>query len=272
MSLYPVRVEESKPHLVVDNITVLRGGIPVLKNVSLKVRRGEFLGIVGPNGGGKSTLVGAILGVLKCQSGSILINGHKPMSSGVKGTVAWVSQSAANIPKNVRLTVRELVSLGMLNSKNWFVPAFFKPTTNVDEAIATVGLEDYASRDVNRLSGGQRQRAVIARALASEAEFLLLDEPMVGMDVLSRNALLRLLDKFCHEHNKTIVMISHDVAAMRQSAHRMIYLEESVRFDGGSAQFPCLEDLAALRGLVDVHSETGQALVWNSVDVYGEES
>ena len=80
MSLEPVEVEEPQPHLLVDNITVLRGGIPVLKNVSLEVRRGEFLGIVGPNGGGKSTLVGAILGVLKCQSGSILINGQKPMS------------------------------------------------------------------------------------------------------------------------------------------------------------------------------------------------
>jgi len=94
---------------------------------------------------------------------------------------------------------------------------------------------------------------VIARALAGEAEFLLLDEPMVGMDRASRQSLLQLLDNFCHDHNKTILMISHDVAAMRQTAHRMVYLEEQIWFDGPPPNFPSVEEIASLRGIQDVH-------------------
>jgi zinc transport system ATP-binding protein len=116
-----------------------------------------------------------------------------------------------------------------------------------------VGLEDVADRDVNQLSGGQRQRAVIARALASQADFLILDEPLVGLDRASRNGLLKLLDGFCHQDKKTILMVSHDVTAMRKTAHRLVYLEDTVRFDGPPPEFPSLEDLASLRGIVDVH-------------------
>ena len=181
------------------------------------------------------------------------------MSQGVYGKVAWVSQAAANLPKNVRLTVRELVSLGVLNHKNWwnwFLPNRVSP--KIEEAIEMVGLSHLAHRDVNQLSGGERQRAVIARALASEADLLLLDEPLVGMDRASRSSLLKLLDRFCHEQNKTIVMISHDIGAMLQTAHRLVYLEETIWFDGPPANFPSLEELALMRGIEDVHGACEQ--------------
>ncbi|MGB0313823.1 MAG: metal ABC transporter ATP-binding protein, partial [Poseidonia sp.] len=222
--------------LVVDNITVHRGGVPVIENASLTMEAGEFVGIVGPNGGGKSTFVQAILGVLKCHAGSVRLKGHAPMSDEVIGSVAWVSQAAANLPKSVRLTVRELVSLGTMNKRTWLKPR--------DLEIRERGIG---------LSGGQRQRAVIARALASQAEFLVLDEPLVGLDRASRNTLLRLLDRFCHDQNKTILMVSHDITAMRQTAHRLIYLEDTIRFDGPPPLFPSLEELASLRGIDDVH-------------------
>jgi len=240
------------PLLVVDNITVHRGGVPIIENASLTMEAGEFVGIVGPNGGGKSTFVQAILGVLKCHAGSVRLKGHAPMSDEVIGSVAWVSQAAANLPKSVRLTVRELVTLGAMNKRTWFKPRLSQSDA-IDEAIEMVGLRDVANRDVNQLSGGQRQRAVIARALASKADFLVLDEPLVGLDRASRNTLLKLLDGFCHEQNKTILMVSHDITAMRQTAHRLIYLEDTVRFDGPPPLFPSLEELASLRGIEDVH-------------------
>ena len=116
-----------------------------------------------------------------------------------------------------------------------------------------VGLEDVENVDVSRLSGGQRQRAVIARALATEAEFILLDEPLVGMDRDARNSLLKLLDQLCHNSGKTILMVSHDLTAIRQTAHRMIFLEEKIRFDGPTNLFPDLETLADLRGITPAH-------------------
>ena len=123
----------------------------------------------------------------------------------------------------------------------------------VDEAIRKTGLEDVKHTEVGRLSGGQKQRAVIARALASEADFIILDEPMVGIDRDSKNSLLKLLDGLCHEEGKTILMVSHDLTAIRQTAHRMVFLEETIRFDGPVKSFPGLEKLADLRGIEPVH-------------------
>ena len=108
-------------------------------------------------------------------------------------------------------------------------------------------------RNIFNLSGGQRQRAVIARALASNAEFILLDEPLVGLDRESRNSLLNFLDRLCHESQKTILMVSHDIAAIQQSSHRMVFLEESIKYDGESGCFPSLSELANLRGIEPVH-------------------
>ena len=256
--LIEIKSPES-PLLLIEDVSVRRNKTDVIRDVNLKIYPGEFVGIVGPNGGGKSTLIQTILGVLKHHSGGILLSGHEPLSQGVFGKVAWVSQAAANLPKNVRLTVRELVSLGVLNHKNWWNRFLLnRVSSKVEDAIEMVGLSHLAHRDVNQLSGGERQRAVIARALASEAELLLLDEPLVGMDRASRSSLLKLLDRFCHEQNKTIVMISHDIGAMLQTAHRLVYLEETIWFDGPPANFPSLEELALMRGIEDVHGACEQ--------------
>ena len=260
------------PLLFVKDVSVRRNKTDVIKDVNLKIYPGEFVGIVGPNGGGKSTLIQTILGVLKHHSGGILLSGDEPLSQGVFGKVAWVSQAAANLPKNVRLTVRELVSLGVLNHKNWWNRFLLnRVSSKVEDAIEMVGLSHLAHRDVNQLSGGERQRAVIARALASEADLLLLDEPLVGMDRASRSSLLKLLDRFCHEQNKTIVMISHDIGAMLQTAHRLVYLEETIWFDGPPANFPSLEELALMRGIEDVHGACEQCDDGEDDKVYEED-
>ena len=244
-----------KTILEVFNLVVARSGKLVLKDISLTINEGEFVGIVGPNGSGKSTLMLAILGILKPSRGSIEIYGNPPLSRKLHRRIGWVSQAAANLPKGIRLTVRELVRLGTVNSGNMFDLRDNGRSVRVDNAIIKTGLEDVEDIDISRLSGGQRQRAVIARALATEADFILLDEPLVGIDRESRNSLLRLLDQLCHEEGKTILMVSHDLTAIRKTAHRMIFLEESIRFDGPTSSFPDLEKLAALRGIHDPHED-----------------
>ena len=244
-----------KPILEVFNLVVARSGKLVLKDISLTINEGEFVGIVGPNGSGKSTLMLAILGILKPSRGSIEIYGNPPLSRKLHRRIGWVSQAAANLPKGIRLTFRELVRLGTVNSGNMFDLRDNGRSVRVDNAIIKTGLEDVEDIDISRLSGGQRQRAVIARALATEADFILLDEPLVGIDRESRNSLLRLLDQLCHEEGKTILMVSHDLTAIRKTAHRMIFLEESIRFDGPTSSFPDLEKLADLRGIHDPHED-----------------
>ena len=241
------------PILEIDNLSVIRSGKLILKNINMTVNKGEFIGIVGPNGSGKSTLLLTILGVLKAQEGSIRIYDSKPMSRDLYEKIGWVAQAASNLPRNVRITIKELVYLGTVNAKNMFSFSNKNRRERVKDAIKMVDIKDIENFDVNRVSGGQRQRAVIARALATEAEFILLDEPLVGMDNESRNSLLKLLDSFCHENGKTIIMVSHDLSAIRQTAHRMVFLEETIKFDGMADKFPDLESLAKLRGIAHVH-------------------
>lgn len=240
------------PILEVNNLSVIRSGRIVLKDVDLTIQKGEFIGLVGPNGSGKSTLLLSLLGVLKPHTGSISIYGNVPNPRNFFGRIGWVSQAASYLPRQIKLTVRELVKLGTVSGENMFS---WSDGSNekVSRAIEMVGLEDVENVDVSRLSGGQRQRAVIARALATEAEFILLDEPLVGMDRDARNSLLKLLDELCHHAGKTILMVSHDLTAIRQTAHRMIFLEKKIWFDGPTNLFPDLETLADLRGITPAH-------------------
>lgn len=243
--------------LVVENLSVNRSKRVVLDDVSLTIKSGEFVGLVGPNGGGKTTLLLTILGILKPNQGYVELYGTSNPPNSMLRKLGWVSQHASNIPKNVKLTVRELVQLGTLNSGNMFWRYNGDQNARVDRAIRQADLEDVQNRNIHNLSGGQRQRAVIARVLASEAEFILLDEPLVGVDRNSRNSLLKFLDRLCHESQKTILMVSHDIAAIQQTSHRMVYLEERIRYDGASNCFPSLDELANLRGLENVHENLG---------------
>lgn len=244
---------DSRRSLQVSNLSVKRSGALVIKDIDLSIKQGEFVGLVGPNGSGKTTLILTILGILKPFTGDVKIYGQEPNSKKLHGRIAWVSQAASNLPTNIRLTVRELVRLGTLKGLDLFLRR--SNIDDVNEAINLVGLQEHADTSISKLSGGQRQRAVIARALASKAEFILLDEPLVGIDRDSRNALLKFLDGITHKTGTTILMVSHDITAMRRSTHRMIYLEETIQFDGKTEQFPDLNIIAELRGIKPVHDD-----------------
>lgn len=241
----------------ITDLSVMRSGTQVIHDINLSISCGEFIGIVGPNGGGKSTLILTILGILKPETGSIKIYGHQPISKNVIGKISWVPQTSLNLPNNVRITVRELVKLGTLKRAN-FLHFWEKNHSLVEKTLQLVGLEDVANTPISSLSGGQRQRALIAKALVSEADIILMDEPMVGVDRESRNSLLKLLDSLCHEENKTIIMISHDLSTIKQTVHRMIYLEETIRYDGPNSDFPDLSELAELRGIDATHENLTQ--------------
>jgi len=247
-------VENQEEILSISNLTVFRSGSKVIEDINLNLVRGEFIGIVGPNGGGKSTLIMTILGILKPKSGSIKIYNQLPLSKNIVGKVGWVPQTASKLPTNVQITVKEFISLGSLN-RNSFLILTKRDRKKVEEIINVVGLDEYRNTRIANLSGGQRQRAAIGKALASESDLILMDEPMVGVDRESRNSIMKLLDNLCHEQHKTIIMISHDLASIKQTVHRMIYLEENLHFDGPTSEFPELSSLAELRGIKPTHSE-----------------
>ena len=193
-------VENQEEILSISNLSVYRSGSRVIEDINLNLVRGEFIGIVGPNGGGKSTLIMTILGILKPKSGSIKIYNQLPLSKNIVGKVGWVPQTASKLPTNVQITVKEFISLGSLN-RNSFLILTKRDRKKVEEIINVVGLDEYRNTRIANLSGGQRQRAAIGKALASESDLILMDEPMVGVDRESRNSIMKLLDNLCHEQN-----------------------------------------------------------------------
>ncbi len=253
--------------LRVSNLSVNRSGNEVIHDINLTITCGEFVGIVGPNGGGKSTLILTILGILKPRMGSVKIYDYAPMSKQILGKVGWVPQAATNLPQNLQITVKEFIQLGTISSKS-ILGIRRKERDKVQKIIKTIGLDEYANTRIANLSGGQKQRAAIGKALASDADLLLMDEPMVGVDGESRNSIMRLLDSLCHKQNKTIVMISHDLASIKRTVHRMVYLEQKVRYDGPTQSFPDLSDLAELRGIEPTHRDLDSA---NHVEIKSED-
>tara|TARA_Y200000002_G_scaffold256179_1_gene212526 strand:- start:433 stop:1311 length:879 start_codon:yes stop_codon:yes gene_type:complete len=253
--------------LHVSNLSVNRSGNEIIQDINLTVTCGEFVGIVGPNGGGKSTLMLTILGILKPRTGSVKIYDLVPMSKQTLGKVGWVPQAATNLPQNLQITVKEFIQLGTLNRKSLF-QLRKNEREKVQKIIETIGLDEYANTRMANLSGGQKQRAAIGKALASDADLLLMDEPMVGVDGKSRNAIMRLLDDLCHNQNKTIVMISHDLSSIKRTVHRMVYLEQRIRYDGPTQTFPDLSDLAELRGIEPTHPELDSV---NPTEIKSEE-
>ena len=190
----------------------------VLQNASLKVMPGAFLGLFGPNGGGKTTLVKIMLGLLSPQQGSVSILGKNPVK--VRNKIGYVPQfSTASF--NLPISVLEATLTGQVNNKplpwgfgrHWSKQG--KELERARNALLKVGLVDLENKQVSELSGGQRQRVLIARALASNPEILLLDEPTASIDPHGKFCFYEFLASLCNPNSTTpmtIVIVSHDLS------------------------------------------------------------
>ncbi len=218
---------------------------PVVEDVSLRIDPGEYAAVVGPNGSGKSTLMKLMLGLLRPDEGAARLFGEPSHEFDNGSRIGYVAQHASS-SKEMPITVREVVKMGRfphigfgrLSAADWEI---------VDRALETVGMTAFADRRVTQLSGGQRQRAFIARALAGEADLLVLDEPTVGVDIESVEAFYDLLDVLNRE-GITILLIEHDLSAVTEHADRVVCLNREVYFDGPTDEFVESDALARAFG------------------------
>lgn len=223
------------PVVVLDEVTYSYGETVAVRDVSLTIEQGEFLGLVGPNGSGKTTLLHLMLGLHSPDSGSIELFGQ-PVSEFDQGErIGYVSQQSTNRGGTMPVTVREAVTMGR------FAHAGRSRLSEadreaIDDALETVGIGDLADRRTNQLSGGQRQRTYIARAVASEADLLALDEPTVGVDAESRDAFYRLLESL-NESGITIVLIEHDIGVVTDRADRIACINTELFHHGDTESF-----------------------------------
>lgn len=197
--------------------------VAALDNVSLRVEVGERLGVLGPNGGGKSTLLKLMLGLLEPSSGTVSVSGRPPREARAAGVIGYVAQRA-DAELGMPLSVREVVTLGSA----WRVPAWRGVPRaireRVDRMLSLTGADAFSVKPIGKLSGGQLQRAMIARALAADAKVLALDEPTVGIDASGQQMFADLLARVHAELGVTIMVVSHDLRAVVAGSDRVACL------------------------------------------------
>ena len=199
------------------------GSANALEGVDLEVEDCDFLGLVGPNGGGKTTLLRVLLGLLQPQAGSVTVFGRSPQE--VRSRIGYVPQHSS-IDLGVPAEVLDVVLMGCLSRSSWGPVFGPEHLAAAHLALESTNTEELAGRRFGELSGGQRQRVLIARALAAEAELLLLDEPTTGVDIHRERELLDLLRLL----NQTlpIVLVSHDVTLVTSHLKRAAWVNRSV--------------------------------------------
>jgi zinc transport system ATP-binding protein len=208
---------------------------PVLDDVSLTVRSGEFVALVGPNGSGKSTLLKLLLGALVPLTGSVRLFGEPPDTFADRWRVGYVPQRPT-MASEVPATVAEIVATGRLKRRGWWRGPTADDGAAVAHALEAVQLADLADRPINELSGGQQQRAFIARAFASEPDLLVLDEPIAGVDGESQRRFRDSLVHLIEEHGAGVLLVSHELSAVARDVDRVVVLKGHVLFDGTPAE------------------------------------
>lgn len=213
----------------IENLTVSYSNADAVNNICLDIKKGEFVNIVGPNGGGKTTLIKAVLGLVKPDSGNISVLG-KPIRKG-KTSIGYVPQKAET-ERDFPITVLETVQTALLKAGlNPFKKFTEKEKIKGLELLKLLGLQELADRQINQLSGGEFQRLLIARALARDPQILLLDEPTANIDPVSAKKIYEILNTL-NLAGTTVVMVSHDLNYVITSSKRTVYINRDILFDG----------------------------------------
>jgi zinc transport system ATP-binding protein len=224
----------SEPKTVVElkNVDVVYpSGVHALNHITYDLYEGDFLSVIGPNGGGKSTLINVLLGILTPTYGSVRLFGQ-PVSPSSLSKVGYVPQKTAAMDVNFPSTVYETVLLGRVPRVGLFHSLKREDYLKADEALVLLGLSDLRDRRIGQLSGGQSQRVLVAKALAGEPELLILDEPTSGVDSPSRAEFYKALEILNKEKKITIILASHDISVVTRLANRVMCLNGSLFFCG----------------------------------------
>lgn len=210
----------------INNLSISYGTVEALKDITFNIREHDFVGIMGPNGGGKSTLVKSLLGLIQPKNGNIMINHNKE--------IAYVPQFA-EFDRQFPISVEEVIKMGLIKSKSYFFKKYTQSDLNKFEHIINkLDLHDLKHKQLCALSGGQLQKVLIARALISNPGILLLDEPTANLDIKAKQDIFSLLKTL---NNKiTIVIISHDTTEVFSYASYVVYINKTLLIHGRDAK------------------------------------
>ncbi|MEV4951947.1 metal ABC transporter ATP-binding protein [Paenarthrobacter nitroguajacolicus] len=237
----------STPAIAVENVTVHYGEVLALDSASLSLEHSRICGLVGMNGSGKSTLFKVIMGMVKPDSGRVLINGQPPVKMRKDAGIGYVPQSE-DVDWAFPLSVRDVVMMGRYGHLGFTRRPRKTDRDAVDHALERVELSEYADRQIGQLSGGQKKRAFVARGIAQGATMMLLDEPFAGVDKRSEATITRLLRELA-DNGATILISTHDLHALPQLCDEAVLLMRKVLMHGSPDTVLQPENLAMAFGL-----------------------
>ncbi len=213
----------------IKNLWVFREGHPVLEDINLEMEEGDFLGLIGPNGGGKSTLLKVMLGLIKPDRGEVRIFGLTP--EGARKLVGYMPQKTLFDP-SFPVSALEVVLMGRYSRAGLFKRYRPEDREAALHALEAVGMRELASREIGALSGGEQQRVFVARSLVSEPKLLLLDEPTAGIDAAQQAEFYELLCRLNRKRGIAIILVSHDVTAISKYVTKIACLNQLLFYHG----------------------------------------
>ena len=212
--------------LKLSHVSVSYGSVEALKDVSFEVKKNDFIGIIGPNGGGKSTLIKALLKQVPLTSGEITIRKNK--------TLGYVPQFAS-FDQSFPITVDEVVLSGLMANKSLFFKRYTKDDYNKrKQLMERLSIFDLKNKQIGQLSGGQLQKVLVARALISEPDILLLDEPTASLDVQVKKEIYDMLKSL--SQTVTILIITHDIAEIFSYVKSVAYINQTLHYHGSDSK------------------------------------
>jgi ABC-type Mn2+/Zn2+ transport system ATPase subunit len=246
------------PHrLEVDNISVAYGDKTALKDLSFQVPHGARIAVVGPNGAGKSTLFKALVGLLALQSGRIMIHGLTLGNH--KDCVAYIPQRE-EVDWRFPVTVSDVVMMGRFNTRGWFARPNRHDREAVQRSLEEMNIADLSNVSISDLSGGQQQRVFLARAIAQEPHILLMDEPFNGVDVITQEATLNLLNHL-RERQVTVIISTHDLNLAAARFETVLLINKGLVAYGPAHEVLTQENLLKAFGSSLLVMENGSMLV-----------
>lgn len=237
----------SSPAIAVQDVTVHYGEVLALDSASFTLDHSRICGLVGMNGSGKSTLFKTIMGMVRPDSGRVLINGHTPARIRKEAGIGYVPQSE-DVDWAFPLSVRDVVMMGRYGHLGFTRRPRKADRDAVEHALERVELADFADRQIGQLSGGQKKRAFVARGIAQGATMMLLDEPFAGVDKRSEATITRLLRELATD-GATILVSTHDLHALPQLCDEAVLLMRKVLMHGSPDVVLQPENLAMAFGL-----------------------
>jgi zinc transport system ATP-binding protein len=223
-------------------------GVEILHDITLSITAGDYIGLVGPNGSGKTTFIKTMLGLLQPTRGSIALFGRDPLSFNGWDRIGYLPQKLLGFNPGFPARVREIVSLGLLGKKRFPRRLAAADAQALDSILVLLDIRDIQHKRIGELSGGQLQRVLLARALVSRPEFLILDEPTTALDPETRDTFFSTLKTLNAGSGVTIIIVTHDIADIGKYASKLLYLDKSVIFYGSFENFCSSPDMASYFG------------------------